>query len=388
MFNVQLRNKQILIVLGDELQDHNDMAIVGRLLPSEANITIATSKQPTSALEALIATGEVGLINRDIELQECHNYHWVILAGENNELDKYCKHSRIWISCLNDPELSDIQFDYEKSGVEIVEENLDTLDASSYSEECSSEFSETTLSTPNEKIPTLYLVGVGPGSPDLMTVRAQKLLQSCPVIISDRLVCKDIFDNIPTKTRLLFTRKVCGKANMAQNEINNWIIEHLQQGQDVLRIKGGDPFVFGRGGEEWNLAKEHGYKVEMVPGISSCISAGGLAGIPVTQRGVADSFVVATGQKEDGSWSGVPKYSPTRTLVLLMSIGVLGKLQSNLLKYHDYPTDIPVAVIYRASWPDQRVIRGTLTDIAAKVKESGIKNHSTVIIGNVVDYLK
>ncbi|KAJ3253243.1 uroporphyrin-III C-methyltransferase [Boothiomyces macroporosus] len=383
MFNIRLENKQILVVIGNDYQQQNDAGVIKKLLPSNANLTVASSKPPSKHLESFIVTGEVGLINREVEPEECRNYHWIILVGNNNEIVKYCKHSRIWITVLDDPIISDIEFTFEKLGMEIVESDSDSSSIS----ECESLVSETTLNGTNEKSGTLYLVGVGPGSPDLLTIRAQKLLQTCPVIISDRLVCKEIFENIPSKSRLLFTRKVCGKANMAQNEINNWIVEHLQQGQDVLRIKGGDPFVFGRGGEEWNLVRQLGYKVELVPGISSCISAPGLAGIPVTQRGVADSFVVATGQKEDGTWSGVPKYSSTRTLVLLMSIGVLDKLQSNLMKYHDYPADIPVAVIYRASWPDQQVIRGSLKDIAQKVKDSGINNHSTVIIGNVVDYL-
>lgn len=122
----------------------------------------------------------------------------------------------------------------------------------------------------------LYLVGMGPGSPDLLTLRAHKLIHTCPVIISDRLVCTEIFKYLPSSTKLLFSRKVCGKANAAQDEINRWILENLNAGLDVVRAKGGDPFVFGRGGEEWNLASKAGFDVKWVPGISSSIAGAGI----------------------------------------------------------------------------------------------------------------
>ncbi|KAJ3252420.1 hypothetical protein HK103_001587, partial [Boothiomyces macroporosus] len=126
MFNIRLENKQILVVIGNDYQQQNDAGVIKKLLPSNANLTVASSKPPSKHLESFIVTGEVGLINREVEPEECRNYHWIILVGNSNEIVKYCKHSRIWITVLDDPIISDIEFTFEKLGMEIVESDSDS----------------------------------------------------------------------------------------------------------------------------------------------------------------------------------------------------------------------------------------------------------------------
>jgi uroporphyrin-III C-methyltransferase len=366
--------------------------------------------------------GAIGYLNRELDFEQCSQFHWVILFGRESwvkPIHDYCQHKRIFVSVFGNSELSDIELGISRDDETLCNQSIDSADLNRFSElqvRESKERERIPLPTgleidgsdrapsinkvvmATECIPTrptletvpqgtLFLVGVGPGAPDLLTIRAHKLIHSKPVLISDRLISPELFRTVPSSTKILFTRKQCGKAKEAQLEIHDWILEHLQRGIDVVRVKGGDPFVFGRGGEEWNIAKRHGFQVEWVPGISSCISAPGSFGIPVTHRGVADSFVVCTGQKEDGSWSGVPPYAKNRTLVLLMAMGVLDRLEKQLQIHHGYPPSIPVAVVYRATYPDQTVIHGTLESISELVSQSGIKNHSTVIVGHVVNCL-
>eukprot|EP00842_Homolaphlyctis_polyrhiza_P005986 jgi/Hompol1/6389/HPOL_004964-RA len=229
----------------------------------------------------------------------------------------------------------------------------------------------------------LYLIGAGPGSPDLLTFRAHKILtETAHLIIADRLVSPQLLATLPP-SRLRFTRKIIGKAQEAQQEIHEWILEALSKGLTVARLKGGDPFVFGRGGEEAIIALKHGYSYHIVPGISSAFAAPAMAGIPVTHRGVADTVVVSTGRREDGSLPDVVPYRSHRTCVYLMAMGTLERLVSEFLR-EGYPANLPVAVIERASYRDQNVVYATVESVVQVVRASGIKAHATLVVGNVV----
>ncbi|KAI8898818.1 tetrapyrrole methylase [Globomyces pollinis-pini] len=402
-----LNDKHVLIVSNS--QSDNVVGIINACLLENANVTLiapSVKNQIHPVISKLFRSGYIGYLPKIPTISDSLQHHLTIVTAEDStwkaQFIQACHHQRQWLYVVDDLKNSNVQLnlDVKINSSNVLDDHIQS-DLSSQStlnssgdmdvsfEPITDEATTNTISynQSTAKKPTLYLVGVGPGSPDLITLKAQRLLHSVPVIISDRLVSENLFDSLPSSTRLLFSHKVCGKAPVAQKQINDWIVEHLNQGQDVMRVKGGDPFVFGRGGEELNLAKKLGYNVIVVPGISSCISAAAMAGIPVTHRGVADSFVVCTGQKEDGSWSGVPMFAKNRTLVLLMAIGVLGKLRDQLKDHHDYPIDIPVAVIFRATYPDQKIVFGTLIDIAQKVVDEGIKSHATVIVGHVVNCL-
>jgi hypothetical protein len=216
--------------------------------------------------------------------------------------------SRVSLPLLVIPEDDNRSPDLLESSIEVDQEREETSSNSSLSDDDSC----TTLTeTPSSILDhhdqeqesrrkgVLYLVGVGPGSPDLLTLRAHKLIHSCPVIVSDRLICTDIYKCLPPSTKLLFSRKVCGKANAAQDEINRWILENLNAGLDVVRAKGGDPFVFGRGGEEWNLATLAGFQVKWVPGISSSIAAAGIFHLQF--------FTLLTLDRRGGNSSNTPR---------------------------------------------------------------------------------
>ncbi|KAJ2993105.1 hypothetical protein HDV02_002646, partial [Globomyces sp. JEL0801] len=340
--DVPLARKQILVVT-DQSDPHLLDQLCQFLLKSNAKITINDSNpiQNPSILQ-LIRNGHIGFLRGEISIA-C-DYHITIIQVRNCHPKKAqfiqeCHNSRSWLSIIGDSQNSDIVFDLVSDTDSVHSQS--TLTEPDSDPIISQEITKHELDGINERTSTLYLVGVGPGSVDLMTIRARKLLQSDCVVITDCLVSEDIFKLIPKTTQILLARKTKGRANQAQKEINEWIIEHLQNGRNVVRIKGGDPFVFGRGGEEWNLAVSQGFNVEYVPGISSCISALGAFGIPVTHRGVATSFVVCTGQVQQGNWHGVPEYSSSRTLILLMAITKLESIQKDLIDKFGYPTNEP-----------------------------------------------
>jgi uroporphyrin-III C-methyltransferase len=206
--------------------------------------------------------------------------------------------------------------------------------------------------------------------------------------------------------QVLYTNKYKGNAEKAQEEIHDWIMQGLKMGHSVLRIKGGDPFVFGRGGEEvveirkrWRLhqtcsaavkdAQDPSLDIEILPGLSSSLVAPLAAGIPITHRGVADQILVSTGTKSDGTTTPpLPPFLESRTLVLLMSIHKLGTIMDDLVGECGYPKDLEVAVVERATCGAmQRVVRGTVGDVAEKVKQMGVGSHATVVVGGVVGVL-
>ena len=256
--------------LVDDKQQSHVSNQTTNLLPS------TTADHSKQLLIKISEMGHFGWIQRDPLPSDASNYHWTILLSNNPQTQDAwinCPKSRNWISVLDHPELCDISLDFllKKPLSDVIRDARHLLDNQSIvlkniqesdqkgessqkthevDDVCSetSFASSTTLnsSTENCRKGVLYLVGMGPGSPDLMTLKAHNLIHSCPVIISDRLVCTDIYKSIPSSTKLLFSRKVCGKAHLAQKEINDWILQYLEAGLDVVRAKGGDPFVFGR----------------------------------------------------------------------------------------------------------------------------------------------
>ena len=242
-----------------------------------------------------------------------------------------------------------------------------------------------TTKTSNKGV--LYLVGAGLGSADYLTVKAmQVLMHDSDVIISDRLVSPALLGLLPP-SKLKFSRKTRGKSNEAQQEIHGWIVDALQRGQTVARLKNGDPFLFGRGGEECLIASSLGFPVRVVPGVSSCIGALSVVGIPATHRGVSDTLVVSTGRLQDGTAPEYPTFNPNTTYVFLMAMGSIERLVSSLHGLR-YPSDLPCAVIERATYDDQRVMYGQLDSIGDVVRASGVSQHATLVMGHVVHVLE
>lgn len=234
---------------------------------------------------------------------------------------------------------------------------------------------------------TLFLVGAGPGSSDLLTIRALSRIQESKVMIVDRLVSQELLNHVPAKCKLLYARKVCGRADLAQQEINDWTISFLERGESVTRLKCGDPYVFGRGGEEYNAFVQLGYQVEYIPGISSALSAPGIAGIPPTHRGIADQVLIVTGTRVDMTCSSIGPYVPSRTVILLMALGNLQGIVDGLTSKLGFPSDMACAVIQRASFPDELIVRATLAEMPGIVRNLAIKTHATIVVGSVVNAL-
>ncbi|MDF9812165.1 uroporphyrinogen-III C-methyltransferase [Streptomyces sp. SPB162] len=238
-----------------------------------------------------------------------------------------------------------------------------------------------------ERTPGVALVGGGPGDPDLITVRGRRLLAEADVVIADRLGPRDLLDELPPHVEVIDAAKIPYGRFMAQEAINNALIEHARAGKAVVRLKGGDPFVFGRGMEEAEALAEAGIACTVVPGISSSISVPGAAGIPVTHRGVAHEFTVVSGHvaPEDPrslvDWEALAKLRGT--LVLLMAVERIGAIATALVR-HGRSATTPVAVIQEGTMATQRRVDATLATVAQVVTDTEIRPPAVIVIGDVV----
>ncbi|QLC50395.1 uroporphyrinogen-III C-methyltransferase [Methanolobus zinderi] len=233
----------------------------------------------------------------------------------------------------------------------------------------------------------VYLVGSGPGDPELMTLKARRLLDSVDVVVYDQLPGKAIIDSIPEKTEKINAGKHAGNHTLKQDEINALIIEKAKEGKSVVRLKGGDPYMFGRGGEEAQELIEAGIEFEVVPGITSAVAVPAYAGIPVTHRDHASMVTFVTGHEDptkDESaldWETLAKFQGT--LVIFMGVKMLERNVNELMKYGKDPKT-PVALIEKGTRPDQRVTVGVLENIANLAKERGVKAPAITVVGDVV----
>jgi len=229
---------------------------------------------------------------------------------------------------------------------------------------------------------TVYLVGAGPGNPELITVRGLMLLRSAPVVVHDRLVHQDLLDQANDSAEIISVGKIPGRVTVTQDEINILLVEKASQGLDVVRLKGGDPFVFGRGGEEARALSRARIAFEVVPGVTSAIAAPAFAGIPILYRGVARNFAVVTGHfddpEEEPDWSALVRLD---TLVVLMGLGRLPTITRRLID-HGLNRGTPVAVIGSGTVDAQRVVTGTLTDIVHRAAR--LDAPAVIVVGNVV----
>lgn len=250
------------------------------------------------------------------------------------------------------------------------------------------------------KIGRIILAGTGPGHPDLVTRATLKAMKTADLVLADKLVPVEILDLIPSNVPIQIARKFPGNAEAAQQELQDACIAAAQAGKCVLRLKQGDPFVYGRGGEEVECFRKAGLgdRVSVLPGITSALCAPLLAGIPTTQRGVADQVLVCTGMGRKGNVPSPPDFCPSRTTIFLMALHRIhdlvrqltvreGKVdsrpgsESETSSRTPWPCDTPCAVIERASCPDQRVIRSTLQHVAEAVETEGSRPPGLLVVG-------
>ena len=225
------------------------------------------------------------------------------------------------------------------------------------------------------------LVGGGPGDPGLITTRGQRLLAEADVVVVDRLAPRELLGGLDDDVVVVDVGKTAGNHPVPQEAINQLLVEHAQAGRRVVRLKGGDPFVLGRGGEEALACVAAGVAVEVVPGVTSAISVPAAAGIPVTHRGRSRQVTIASGH-EGLDWLSLARLDGT--LVLLMGVSGLAEAAAALVE-HGKPADTPVAIVESGFLPDQRTTVGTLATIADLAAERGVKPPAVVVVGTVVD---
>jgi uroporphyrin-III C-methyltransferase len=230
-----------------------------------------------------------------------------------------------------------------------------------------------------------YLIGAGPGRADLITVRGLQLLRRADVVIYDRLVAPELLDEIRPGAECIFAGKEPGRHALAQSAINDLLAARVRLGKQVVRLKGGDPFVFGRGGEEAQALAAAGLPFEIVPGVSSAVAAPAFAGIPVTQRGVSCAFAVVTGHEvDDKTESGADWDALARmpTLMILMGVERIDQIVARLIAAGRAPAT-PAAAIHAATTDAQRVVTVTLADLPGALAAAQIASPAVIVVGEV-----
>lgn len=231
----------------------------------------------------------------------------------------------------------------------------------------------------------VFLVGAGPGDPDLLTVRALRLMQEADVVVYDALVSKEIMALAHREAERIYVGKKRGNHALPQESINVLLIDLARQGKRVLRLKGGDPFIFGRGGEEIEMLAAHGISFQVIPGISAANGVSCYAGIPLTHRHHAQSVLYATGHLCDGSldldWVALTR--PRQTVVIYMGLSALPLICEKLIE-HGLPPSHPIAVVQQGTTTNHRVVIGVLSNISERVAAAALRSPSLIILGEVV----
>ena len=232
----------------------------------------------------------------------------------------------------------------------------------------------------------VYLVGAGPGHPHLLTLKAQELISTADIIIYDRLIHEDTLASARPDAELIYVGKAPGLHQSRQEQINDKMVQAAHRAQVVVRLKGGDPVLFGRGGEEAEHLASAGVTFEVVPGVTAGLSAPMAAGIPVTHRDYSHGVALVTGHRRDDKDTQEPHWQALArmdTLVFFMSVGKLPEIARNLMQHGRSP-ETPTAVIQQAYWPGEQVVVGQLDNIAELAQQANVKPPATIVVGDVV----
>ncbi|XP_059311515.1 S-adenosyl-L-methionine-dependent uroporphyrinogen III methyltransferase, chloroplastic [Lycium ferocissimum] len=233
----------------------------------------------------------------------------------------------------------------------------------------------------------VFLVGTGPGDPELLTVKALRVIQNADLLLYDRLVSNQVLDLVGPHARLLYVGKTAGYHSRTQEEIHELLLSFAEAGANVVRLKGGDPLVFGRGGEEMDFLQQKGIQVKVIPGITAASGISAELGIPLTHRGVANSVRFLTGHSRKGGTDPLfvaeNAADPDSTLVVYMGLSTLPSLASKLI-HHGLPTDTPAVAIERGTTPQQRMVFAELKNLAEDIASHRLESPTLIIIGKVV----
>jgi len=231
----------------------------------------------------------------------------------------------------------------------------------------------------------VWLVGAGPGDPDLLTLKAARLIGSADAIVYDHLVGEGVRALFPAAARQVYVGKKAAKHTLKQEEINHLLVDLAREGLAVVRLKGGDPFIFGRGGEELEVLHAAGIPFEVVPGVTAAAGCAAYAGFPLTHREHAQSVTFVTGHLKDHTidldWPALAR--PGQTVVFYMGVGGAEEICRQMIA-HGLPPHTPAAIVRRGTLPDQQTLLATLACLPARIAESGIKPPALIVVGTVV----
>ena len=232
----------------------------------------------------------------------------------------------------------------------------------------------------------VFICGGGPGDPKLITVRAMELLKSCDVVLYDRLVGKEIIDRIPAGTEKVYVGRTVGQPTTHQDRTNELMVKYAEKGKNVMRLKGGDPFIFGRGAEEAEYLIKRGIEFEIVPGITSAIASPAYAGIPLTHRRYSSSVAIVTGHEDAEKDELVVKWDKLAgavdTIVVLMGIGKVDQISRDLMNA-GMKKGTKIAIVASGTTDKQKIVRGTLATIVSVAKKAAVKPPAVIVIGKV-----
>jgi uroporphyrin-III C-methyltransferase/precorrin-2 dehydrogenase/sirohydrochlorin ferrochelatase len=388
---LRLAGRRVVVLGGGQVAQRRLPALVS----AGADIVLV-SPSVTPSVEAMVAAGELRWERRAYEDGDLAGAWYALIAttdsAANAAASAEAESRRVWCVRSDDAEAATAWTPAtgRTDGVTVaVLTGRDPRRSAAVRDAVVAGLRDGTLVAPQHRTRKagVALVGGGPGDPDLITVRGRRLLAEADVVIADRLGPRDLLDELPPHVEVIDAAKIPYGRAMAQEAINAALIEHAKAGRAVVRLKGGDPYVFGRGMEEAEALAEAGIPVTVVPGVSSAISVPGAAGIPVTHRGVAHEFTVVSGHvapDDPRSLVDWPALAQLRgTLVLLMAVERIGAIADTLIA-GGRAADTLVAVVQEGTTAAQRRVDATLATVAAKVVAEGVRPPAVVVIGDVV----
>jgi uroporphyrin-III C-methyltransferase/precorrin-2 dehydrogenase/sirohydrochlorin ferrochelatase len=390
LLGLRLAGRRVVVIGGGAVAARR----VPRLLAVGADVVLI-SPALTPALEELAAQRRIDWQRREYASGDCANA-WLVIAcagpsDVNARVAAEAEASRVWCARADDAAASTA---WTPAAGTVGDTSIGVLSgdprhSAAIRDTITAGLAAGTIAARHHRrrAAGVALVGGGPGDPGLITVRGRQLLTEADVVITDRLAPRELLAELPPDVTVIDAGKVPYRRGMSQDEINEALIRHAREGKFVVRLKGGDPFVFGRGAEEMLACLRAGIPVTVVPGVSSAIGVPTAAGLPVTHRGTAQDFHVISVHVPPGDelstvdWAALARSEGT--LVLLMSLDRIGAVTSTLIK-HGRPANCPVSVIADGTMPTQRTIYSTLEDVERRLADEGIRPPAVVVIGGVV----
>jgi uroporphyrin-III C-methyltransferase/precorrin-2 dehydrogenase/sirohydrochlorin ferrochelatase len=390
LLGLRLRGRRVLVVGGGAVAARR----VPRLLTAGADVLLV-SPSVTPALEELAAHGRVSWRRRPYQAGDCAGA-WLVIACTsapevNAAVAEEAEAARTWCVRADDAAGASAWTPAAGTagGTSVGVLSGDPRHSAAIRDAVTAGLRAGTIAARHHRrrLAGVALVGGGPGDPGLITVRGRQLLAEADVVVADRLGPRELLAELPPDVLVIDAGKVPYRRQMSQDEINEALVTHAKSGKFVVRLKGGDPFVFGRGGEEMLACLRAGVPVTVVPGVTSAVGVPTAAGLPVTHRGTAQDFHVISVHVPPGDkrstvdWPALARSEGT--LVLLMSLERMGAVASALMK-HGRPGDCPVSVIADGTMPTQRTIYSTLEGVERRLADEGVRPPALVVIGGVV----